>query len=384
MALWRSGAQALRSGDPHGALTAFRALIGLGQSDPAIWMGVAMACRTLGDEQGQGQALDRVLETDPQNLRALMMKADVYQARGEAIAAAAFYRAVARIGATTPPKEADLALEVARAKAAVAAYEAGFEKHLRAVLGPRGLERPDARRVAASLDLMFGKKRIFLQEPTQHYFPGLAQIEFFDRSSAPWLDRVEAATSDIRQELLELLRETGRFTPYVEREKDRPFFNGEGLVDNPDWSACFLWKNGTRVEENAGRCPKTLEALSVAPLCRIAGRTPSILFSLLRPGARIPPHNGLLNSRLICHLPLIVPEGCGFRVGNETRTWEEGRAWLFDDSVEHEAWNNSSKARVILIFDIWRPELSAVEQDLVAGLLEAVKLYSQDEGDWSP
>jgi aspartyl/asparaginyl beta-hydroxylase (cupin superfamily) len=96
---------------------------------------------------------------------------------------------------------------------------------------------------------------------------------------------------------------------------------------------------------------------------------------MLRPGARIPAHTGLLNTRLICHLPLIVPEGCGLRVGNETRPWVEGETLIFDDSIEHEAWNGSDRLRVVLLFDIWRPELSPDERDLVAAMLAAVDSY---------
>ncbi len=115
--------------------------------------------------------------------------------------------------------------------------------------------------------------------------------------------------------------------------------------------------------EHARRCPKTLAALDHVPLTRIKGRAPSILFSMLRPGTRIEPHNGFLNTRLICHVPLIVPPGCFFRVGNEERQWQKGKAWAFDDTIEHEAWNSSDEARVILIFDIWRPN-SASGSDL--------------------
>ena len=95
---------------------------------------------------------------------------------------------------------------------------------------------------------------------------------------------------------------------------------------------------------------------------------PTAMFSLLRPGARITPHNGMFNTRLICHLPLIVPPGCGFRVGNEIREWEVGKLIVFDDSIEHEAWNDSDRDRVVLIFDVWRPELSAQERLEVGAL----------------
>ena len=88
----------------------------------------------------------------------------------------------------------------------------------------------------------------------------------------------------------------------------------------------------------------------------------------------------MLNTRLICHLPIIVPENCGaLRVGNQTRTWQEGKALIFDDSVEHEAWNNSNEERVVLLFDIWRPELTEDERRLITDMLVAVEEYSEQQ-----
>jgi len=111
---------------------------------------------------------------------------------------------------------------------------------------------------------------------------------------------------------------------------------------------------------------------------QIKGSGPNVLFSRLRPKTKIPPHNGYVNTRFICHLPLIVPEGCGFRVGNDIRQWEEGKAWLFDDTIEHEAWNNSDENRYILLFEVWRPELNNTEIDLVTQILESIKLFTPE------
>ena len=88
------------------------------------------------------------------------------------------------------------------------------------------------------------------------------------------------------------------------------------------------------------------------------------------PGAHITPHTGILNTRLLCHLPLVVPEGCWFRVGNEVREWETGKLTIFDDSIEHEARNTSAFTRTILIFDIWRPELHPEERALVEAIYD--------------
>jgi aspartyl/asparaginyl beta-hydroxylase (cupin superfamily) len=144
-----------------------------------------------------------------------------------------------------------------------------------------------------------------------------------------------------------------------------------------------MWKDGTIDLDNAARCPKTLSALAEAPQVWVRNRSPSVLFSLLRPGAHIPPHTGLTNTRLICHLPLIVPPECGFRVGNDTRTPIEGKAWVFDDTMQHEAWNRSDRARVILLFEIWRPELTEEERALVTAMFEAVDAYSGEKPAWS-
>ena len=92
--------------------------------------------------------------------------------------------------------------------------------------------------------------------------------------------------------------------------------------------------------------------------------------------------NGFVNTRLICHLPLIVPASCGLRVGNETRTPIEGKAWLFDDTMEHEAWNDSDQTRVILLFEIWRPELTAEERRLVSAMFEAIDAHSGEKAAW--
>ena len=80
-----------------------------------------------------------------------------------------------------------------------------------------------------------------------------------------------------------------------------------------------------------------------APVPRVAGWGPSVIFSMLKAGAHIGAHTGMYNTRLICHLPLIVPPGCRFRVGNEVREWEEGKLLIFDDTIEHEAWNEGPR-----------------------------------------
>lgn len=374
--------EALRRGDPARARESFERIVAAGDADASTHVGLAFACRASRDSAAAMAALDRALALEPRNLQALIVKADFLGEAGDPRAAASFYRAAVR---AAPPRDKlprELAAEIDRAAAQCARYAAQFESHLERALEGRGIKAPEAARFRESLELLFGRKQIYFQSPRYYYFPGLPQIQFYERGRFAFLDEVERATDDIRGELLEILRDEAAFKPYVERIADRPYRDQEGMLDNPSWSAFYLWKNGERVEENAARCPKTLRVLEHVPLTRVHNRSPSVLFSLMRPGAHIPPHTGMVNTRLICHLPLIVPPGCRFRVGNETREWREGKAWVFDDTMEHEAWNPSSQTRVILLFEVWKPELSEQERALVAAMFAAIDEHSGEKPAW--
>lgn len=333
-------------------------------------------------ETEKAAALDRLLAAEPRNVRALIQRADLYAAAGDARSASSFYlTAIRSAPATGVPRE--LASELARAKAACERYAIEYRDYLLRSLATKGFDSGrSSARFSQSVDLILGQKRIYLQQPKYYYFPGLPQLQFYERSLFPWFDDVEAALPDIRAELDAILDEPGAFAPYVQGHANRPKKEELGMLNNPAWSAYYLWKNGEPVAENAARFPKTLHALRNVPLAHVPNRSPSILFSLLRPGAHIPPHNGLVNTRLICHLPVIVPGKCRFRVGNETRDWVEGKGWAFDDSIEHEAWNGSDRTRVILLFDVWRPELTEEERRLVVSLFEAIDAHAGRKPDW--
>lgn len=352
-------------------------------ADVPAWVGLAHACNALKDVNGKLGAIEKALSLDPRNLRALLLRADHAAESGDTRAAGTLYAAALAAAppmSQLPPFMQD---EVRRAEAARERFMRDYETYLHDALAKHGfVDGRTSKRFAQSLDILFGKKKVYYQEPLSYFFPELPQIQFYERDRFPWLDAVEAATSDIRDELMAVLQDQSRFTPYVEGKAERPLKSDLSMLNNPQWSAFFLWKNGALVPENAVRCPKTLAALENAPLTQIGGRAPSILFSLLRPGARIPKHTGFLNARLICHLPLIVPEKCVFRVGNEERAWREGEAWVFDDTIEHDAFNGSDKIRVVLIFDVWRPELSEEERRLVAAMLEAIDAYKGRGADW--
>ena len=211
--------------------------------------------------------------------------------------------------------------------------------------------------------------------------PQLPAIPFFDREHFPWLPRLEAATEMIRAELLALM-DAGMpgFAPYISFPAGAPLNQWAELNDNREWSSLWLWRDGERQEESIARCPRTAALLEELPMADQPGFAPTALFSALAPRTRIPPHTGSTNARLLVHLPLILPGPARFRVGNMEREWRVGEAWCFDDSIEHEAWNEAAQTRVILIFDIWNPLLSEAERELLSVLMRARRSWYGSAG----
>ncbi len=224
----------------------------------------------------------------------------------------------------------------------------------------------DLRRFDTSIDAMLGRRRLYESECAGLRFAFLPADEYFPRRHFPWFPEFEAATPVIQAELASLL-ETGDegFAPYVAMPPGAPPNKWTELDGSDRWSAYYLWKYGAPIDAAVRRCPQTAALLEAMPRAQIPGRCPSAFFSVLRPHSRIPPHTGVSNTRAVVHLPLIVPDGCGFRVGGETRQWRVGEAFAFDDTIKHEAWNDSDHPRVVLIIDVWNPHLTIAEQRLV-------------------
>jgi aspartyl/asparaginyl beta-hydroxylase (cupin superfamily) len=326
-------------------------------------------------------AVDRVLARDPENIAALVQKGDHRAAAGDERAALACYKAALAAAAGAGPLPMSLKPAIERAQAGKARADAVFERYLEDRLAAAGFgagRRPP--RFQHALDLMLGRRQadLQLQRPTSFFFPGLPQRRYYERSEFGWAAALEAAAGAILSELQSFQKAAGdRFAPYLVSDPNRPRGDFHGLLDNPEWSTFYIWKNGGPLADVAGSFPHTLHALEDVDMPHITVRAPSVVFSRLSAGARIPAHHGMLNARLICHLPLIVPPGCGFKVGGETREWRPGELLIFDDSVEHEAWNDGPGDRTILIFDIWRPELSQEERSAITRMFEAVDSYSR-------
>jgi aspartyl/asparaginyl beta-hydroxylase (cupin superfamily) len=263
-------------------------------------------------------------------------------------------------------------------------YDTDFGRFLDDHMAPllRDLQGEGVGRFTESLDIMLGRKRRYEPQPALFHFQGLAPITFFDRKDFPWLDAFERETDAIRAEFLAAQAGDSGFTPYMQYGEDQPLRQWAELNNSLRWSAFHLVEAGKVNDANAQRCPRTMALLAGAPQPDQPGRTPVAMFSVLKPKTRIPPHCGVSNVRLVTHVPLVVPPGCGFRVGNDVRAWEEGKAWVFDDTIEHEAWNDSELPRAILMFDIWHPHLTGPERALVTAMSAGINAFSQDEGSF--
>jgi len=367
----REGVEALRLGRAAEARSRFEQVTQSGRANIQIWLLLATACRAQGDAAAEETALDRALEIEPRTTRAHIMKADCRLKAGDERSAQHYYRSALHSaeGQRVPD---DLLAELRRAEVAMTRVSAQLtakrEENLAALGFPQGRR---SARFQQALDISAGEKQIFLQEPTVFYFPGLPQIQYYDTAGFDWVPALEAAWRPIRAEIEAALAVgTQGFRPYIQTEANRTRLDHNPLLDSADWSTLFLCENSHVDEGAVARFPMTWAAVQAAPLPRIPKSSPTVMFSLLRPGARINPHTGVHNARLTCHLPLIVPPDCGFRVGNEVRQWEEGKLLVFDDSIEHEAWNGSARDRVVLIFDIWRPELSEQERRELTALFQ--------------
>jgi hypothetical protein len=361
---------ALQAGDAGGALAELEGM--MASNDPATpWMMVARARSMQGDAAGEEAALDKQLAQEPRHIMALLRKGDIKRGTADDRAASSFYQiavATAAQQAEVPPALHPL---LEQAQRHVAEAQARFTGHLEAALDKHPLGNG---RVGAAVDLLLGRKLLYLQQPSSFYFPGLPQRQFYERAEFEWLPAVEAAVPAMQAELRAALTKSNTFDPYVTGSSERPRPTNP-LIDDPSWGARYFWQNGEAVSAQAEACPATMAALAQAPMPVIAGRSPMALWSMLKPGTHIQPHHGLLNTRLICHIPLIVPGQCALRVGNETREWEEGKTLIFDDSIEHEAWNRSDAVRVVLLFEIWRPEITPDEREALTAIFETISSY---------
>jgi aspartate beta-hydroxylase len=373
-----AGLQALDSGHAAQANELFRRATEHDESNPGFWVNLATSFRRLQKPDEEAQALERALAIDPRHLLALLQKAALTRLRGDPRRAALIYKnALATIpsGVQLPEglrKAVEAAQEAVRANAE--ALSAELEERLRGIRAAHRNSQHD--RFDHGIDALLGRKRIYQPEPTQLHFPKLPALEFYPRQEFPWLAALETATREIQAEFERVfLEDQNRLEPYIAYPEGVPLDQWAELNRSRRWSAFFLWRDGKAIEENLARCPRTAELLRAAPMHDVSRHAPTAFFSILDAKTHIPAHTGVTNTRVIVHLPLVIPAGCRFRVGSETREWRTGEAWVFDDTIEHEAWNDSDVPRAILIFDIWNPFLTQAERELVREAMQGIADY---------
>lgn len=368
------GMAALQAGDDVEAAYFFARACALDIKAGSLWRNLANAFRNQGDDDKELAALESALEQDRTDFMAWLRKAQLHERIGEKGNALEAWSGIVQLSSQFDPVPEGLAPLIEHGRQFVATTGAELSAHIDQNLGPDigTLPPTEQRRVRAFIDRAAGKRRIYQNECAGLYYPFLPADEFFDEEHFPWFSELAKKTDAIREELLALISDgTNKMRPYVQMDKGTPDNKWSNLDHSLNWSACFLWEYGEPNLSVLERCPATKEALEALPQAHIPARAPSAFFSILKPRTHIPPHTGVSNTRTIIHLPLIVPEKCGFRVGGETREWVEGVPFAFDDTIEHEAWNDSDELRAVLIFDVWNPHLTVAEQKMITQFYDA-------------
>jgi aspartyl/asparaginyl beta-hydroxylase (cupin superfamily) len=377
-ALYSLGIHALQRGDAQGAHALLQQANSVAPRDPLILLTLAAARRDLQDLAGEREAIEATLALDPYYLPGLLSKGAWLERNGHPLGAAETYRNSLRVAPPEPHWPPALREQLAHAAEVVNRHAQTFHEHLRQRLADLQAQLPAkvAGRWREAASVMAGRSQPYRSECNQLYVPRLPAIPFFDPADFPWVPALQARTDAIRGELVTAMQQEGsKFVPYIGYRPGEPVNQWQELNHSMRWSTLHLWRGGIPVDENLARCPTTAAALREVEMADIGGLCPNAMFSVLAPRTRIPPHNGETNARVIVHLPLIVPEGCTYRVGFEETKWTVGDVLIFDDTLEHEARNDGDETRVVLIFDVWNPLLTAAERQMVSAMAAAAREF---------
>ena len=378
--------RAIAANDPGRAMDILKRALQLDPRNLGAWLNYAGLLRRNGQPDAALDAVDHALDIEPRSFYGLLMKGSILDAQGDLPNAGRTY-AVALLFA---PQEAELdaptRTALARAQAVYGKYMDDFTSAMWETVEARSpaASRQERKRFDHFVNVITGKSKVYQSHPSDFHFPGLPSIEFYDDSLFPWLPEVETHFEAMLDELQEeLSRGQEGFSPYVQLPLGVPVDQWADLNHSQTWTTLALKFRGKVVAENAPRFPKTLEALDLLPQPVVPNRSPVAVLSALKPHTKIPPHHGVSNTRLVFHLPLIVPDHCGFRVGSETRPWVPGKAWVFDDTIEHEAWNDSDHLRVILLTDVRNPYVTQYEHDLYGEVLAAIDEFHNEAAEYT-
>lgn len=386
--LLRKIGKSIERGDVAGARALCAELLAIDPANVDALTFLAALALESGDRESAAALAARAHAADPNHARVLLLEGGAHAARGDREAMLRGYCAgLSRAGAGL----AELARMPgfgALCTGAMAAVDAARQEAVDAALAPivARYGRAALEKIEHAVEMHFGRRPIAwphpLQRPTFLLVPDLPPQPWFERGQFPFFDRIEAATDAIRAEMLAVLETDIGLAPYIDMRADAPAEPiWRALNRSPEWSAFHFFRHGRRFDENCARAPRTAALLEALPLMRIEEHSPEAMFSVLKPRTRIPPHTGVINGRLTVHLPLVVPPDCGMlKCGGEARPWEVGRCMVFDDSMVHEAWNDSDQTRVVLIFDVWNPHLSAAEREGLAAAIVAIGRFNRRYG----
>lgn len=377
-ALFSLGVHALQRGDTQAALEHLQQARQRAPGDPMIALTIGRVHREAGRAEQEWAMLIAALEIDPYFLPALLGKAEFLERQGQTRTAAAAFRDVLTVAPGEREWPPPLQRRLAHARDVVERDMQELVDFLghRVAATQATVDRALSARWDEALSILAGRSRPYHSHCNQLQVPRLPAITFYDDALFPWMRELESRTDAIKAELQEMLAGHGdAFVPYIQYRPGDPVNQWDKLNHSRNWSGFHLYAHGQPVEEHLSRCPRTAEALALVDRVEIAGLCPNAMFSALAPGAHIPPHTGETNARLVAHLPLVVPEGCSYRVGYDWRQWREGKCWVFDDTLEHEARNDSDQVRVILMFDVWNPLLSLAEREMASALAAAMRDY---------
>jgi aspartate beta-hydroxylase len=345
--------------------------------DSTTLLRLATVRRSLGDLQGALKAANAAVELSPRNFLMCLLLGSLRETTGALHAAQRAYRAACAHAPLDLSFQPAVQRQLAWAKRRAAALDDWHKRLLEWDVGdaPVPLGPQEERRIRGLRTNIIENVDRHVVTPPTFMIPGIKPKRYFDPAAFAGIAELERSTDAIRAEFMAVAennrdafssRLSGLHT--IETDKSRP----------GAWSMIPLIRNGRVVEQFASQCPKTMRIVQQLDQPKLSLISPSLYFSVLEPNSAIAPHMGITNARVIAHLPLIVPGDSGFRVGGEQRSWEVGKALVFDDMTMHEAWNGSDRIRVVLIADLWRPELSAAERAAVTQLMSCEDVSAAD------
>jgi len=375
-ALRNLGVQALQRRDVQEALMMLEAARLTAPTDLFILLALADARELAGDADGELEAIRWALAVDPLYVPALLKKGHWHERQGKARLACDAYSEALNSAGPEVQWPGQVRSELDAGRHYIGRHTRDLHQLLSAEIAEyvREIDSASVERWGEAASLHAGTSAPYVSASKSLHMPRLPALPFFERSEFPFLADLEAGVALIRDELAVVL-ERGEFRPCVAYPPDQPVNQWQALNHSSRWSAYHLWRNGEPVEEHLESCPATAILLEDVELCELSGIGPNVFFSAVAPKTHIPPHHGETNTRVIAHLPLIIPENCRLRVGFEKRCWREGETLVFDDTIENEAFNDSNALQVFMSFDLWNPLLSDADQQVAKILAAARRNY---------